>query len=142
MKDLKQVVVVAATNRPDVLDPALLRPGRFDRVIYVPPPDVESREQILRVHLKDKPLAPSLDIADIAQRTEGYSGADLASLCYEAAMDLVRAANEDNARIETANFLKALDRIQPSVRPEILDAYARLRDQFRRGGPRHATRAA
>lgn len=135
MKDLKQVVVVAATNRPDVLDPALLRPGRFDRVIYVPPPDVESREQILRVHLKEKPLAPSLDIAAIAQRTEGYSGADLASLCYEAAMDLVREATEDNAQIETANFLKALGRIQPSVRPETLDAYARLRDQFRRGGP-------
>ena len=80
------VILVAATNRPDVLDPALLRPGRFDRQIVVPNPDVMGREKILKVHMRNVPLAPDVDAKTIARGTPGFSGADLANLVNEAAL--------------------------------------------------------
>src|SRR6202000_125375 len=79
------VILIAATNRPDVLDPALLRPGRFDRQIVVPNPDLSGREKILRVHMRKVPLAPDVDAKTIARGTPGFSGADLANLVNEAA---------------------------------------------------------
>ena len=79
------IIVIAATNRPDVLDPALLRPGRFDRQVVVGLPDVRGREQILKVHMRRVPLAPDIDAAIIARGTPGFSGADLANLVNEAA---------------------------------------------------------
>ena len=78
------IIVIAATNRPDVLDPALLRPGRFDRQVVVPNPDVNGREKILRVHMKDVPLAADVNTKTIARGTPGFSGADLANLVNEA----------------------------------------------------------
>src|SRR5690606_1656195 len=80
------IIVMAATNRPDVLDPALLRPGRFDRKIIVDRPDVKGREEILKVHARNKPLAKDVDLKVIARRTPGFSGADLANLMNEAAI--------------------------------------------------------
>ncbi|HHU9913382.1 TPA: AAA family ATPase, partial [Escherichia coli] len=80
------IIVIAATNRPDVLDPALLRPGRFDRQVVVGLPDVRGREQILKVHMRRVPLAPDIDAAIIARGTPGFSGADLANLVNEAAL--------------------------------------------------------
>ena len=77
---LTNVVVIAATNRPDIIDPALLRPGRFDRILYVSPPDRESRLQIIKIHTKKKPLSQDINIAELADNTEGYTGADIASL--------------------------------------------------------------
>ena len=77
---LTNVVVIAATNRPDIIDPALLRPGRFDRLLYVPPPDKNSRMQIIKIHTKKKPLAEDINLDDLVGRTEGYTGADIASL--------------------------------------------------------------
>jgi cell division protease FtsH len=102
------VIVIAATNRPDVLDPALLRPGRFDRQVVVPLPDVRGREQILRVHMRKLPLAEDVNPAVIARSTPGFSGADLANLTNEAALFAARA----NRRVVSmAEFEKAKDKI-------------------------------
>ncbi|MFT4255714.1 MAG: ATP-dependent zinc metalloprotease FtsH [Pseudoxanthomonas sp.] len=102
------VIIIAATNRPDVLDPALLRPGRFDRQVVVGLPDVKGREQILRVHMRKLPLADDVDPMTIARGTPGFSGADLANLCNEAALFAARA-NEKDVRME--QFDRARDKI-------------------------------
>jgi cell division protease FtsH len=102
------VIVLAATNRPDVLDPALLRPGRFDRKIVVPPPDLHGREAILRVHTRDKKLASDVDLSVLARRTPGFVGADLENLCNEAAL---LAARKNKPAIEMADFEEALERV-------------------------------
>src|SRR5919112_1561565 len=87
---LTNVVVIAATNRPDIIDPALLRPGRFDRLLYVPPPDRDSRLQIIRIHTKKKPLAEGINVEQLADHTDGYTGADIASLSSAAVMLALR----------------------------------------------------
>ena len=102
------IIVMAATNRPDILDPALLRPGRFDRQITVGLPDVKGREEILRVHAKNKPLHPSVDLKTIAQRTPGFSGADLENLLNEAALVAARANKES---IDMSDIDEATDRV-------------------------------
>ncbi len=102
------VIVLAATNRPDVLDPALLRPGRFDRKIVVPPPDLHGREAILRVHTRTKKVASEVDLAVLARRTPGFVGADLENLCNEAAL---LAARKNKPAIEMDDFEEALERV-------------------------------
>lgn len=102
------VIIIAATNRPDVLDPALLRPGRFDRQVYVPTPDVKGREEILKVHTSKLPMAPDVDMAIIARGTPGFSGADLANLVNEAAL---LAARHDRAAVEMVDFESAKDKV-------------------------------
>lgn len=102
------VIVLAATNRPDVLDPALLRPGRFDRKIVVPPPDLRGREAILRIHTRNKKLAPDVDLSVLARRTPGFVGADLENLCNEAAL---LAARKNKPAIEMSDFEEALERV-------------------------------
>ena len=102
------VIIIAATNRPDVLDPALLRPGRFDRQVYVPTPDVKGREEILKVHTAKLPMSPDVDMAIIARGTPGFSGADLANLCNEAAL---LAARHDRAAVEMVDFESAKDKV-------------------------------
>ncbi len=102
------VIVLAATNRPDVLDLALLRPGRFDRKIAVPTPDLHGREAILKVHIREKKLSTNVDLALLARRTPGFVGADLENLCNEAAL---LAARRNKERIELDDFDEALDRV-------------------------------
>ncbi len=102
------VIIIAATNRPDVLDPALLRPGRFDRQITVGNPDVKGREQILRVHMKNVPLAPDVDAKIIARGTPGFSGADLANLVNEAAL---LAARRNKRMVTHSEFEEAKDKV-------------------------------
>ena len=102
------VIVLAATNRPDVLDPALLRPGRFDRQVHLPPPDARGREAVLRVHARGKPLDPSLDLSDLARATTGFSGADLANVLNEAA---ILAARRGERRIGSGEIEEAVDRV-------------------------------
>lgn len=102
------VIVMAATNRPDVLDPALLRAGRFDRQVVIDPPDRQGREAILRIHTVRIPLAPDVDLSTIARATPGMSGADLANLANEAALT---AARKNEAQVSQADFDQALDRI-------------------------------
>jgi cell division protease FtsH len=102
------VIVLAATNRPEILDPALLRPGRFDRRVFVNPPDANGREQILRVHTRHVPLAPEVDLKSLAASTSGMVGADLKNLVNEAALT---AARRNHDRVEMADFSDALERI-------------------------------
>ncbi|TVQ89953.1 MAG: ATP-dependent metallopeptidase FtsH/Yme1/Tma family protein [Deltaproteobacteria bacterium] len=102
------VILVAATNRPDVLDPALLRPGRFDRRIAVPAPDVRGREQILQIHSRRIPLADAVDLTIVARRTPGFSGADLENLCNEAAL---LAARKDKRQVDPEDFDAAVEKI-------------------------------
>jgi cell division protease FtsH len=106
------VILIAATNRPDVLDPALLRPGRFDRQVVVPRPDVKGREMILSVHAKKVPMAADVDLAVIARGTPGFSGADLANVVNEAAL---LAAREDKTVVETIDFDNAKDKVLMGV---------------------------
>ncbi|MDA0769361.1 MAG: ATP-dependent zinc metalloprotease FtsH [Chloroflexi bacterium] len=102
------VIVLAATNRPDILDPALLRPGRFDRRVILDNPDVKGREEILRVHSKGKPLADDIDIKKVAQQTMGFSGADLANLVNESA---ILAARKNQTVITDEEFAESIDRV-------------------------------
>ncbi|HMS45910.1 MAG TPA: ATP-dependent zinc metalloprotease FtsH, partial [Alphaproteobacteria bacterium] len=108
MDGFEGVILVAATNRPDVLDPALLRPGRFDRQIVVPNPDVSGREKILKVHMRKVPLAPDVDARVIARGTPGFSGADLANLVNEAAL---MAARKGRRYVTMQEFEEAKDKV-------------------------------
>jgi len=109
----KGIIILAATNRPDVLDPALLRPGRFDRRVVVPYPVLKDREEILKVHLRDKVLAEDIDPSILARKTPGFVGADLRNLCNEAAL---LAARKDKAVIDMADFEEATDRVWLGLR--------------------------
>jgi cell division protease FtsH len=102
------VIVVAATNRPDVLDPALLRPGRFDRQVVLDRPDIKGRREILNVHIKGKPLDKTVDLDELARRTPGFSGADLANLVNEAA---ILAARHNKKSVAPSDFNEAIDRV-------------------------------
>ena len=115
------VIMIAATNRPDVLDPALLRPGRFDRRIVVDPPDVNGREAILKIHAKGKPLANDVELATIAKRTPGFTGADLANTLNEAAL---LAARRNHTNIQMQDIEEALDRVMagPERKSRVMDA--------------------
>ncbi len=102
------VIVMAATNRGDILDPALLRPGRFDRKIVLDPPDVHDREEILKIHSKEKPLAQNIHFKEIAERTPGFSGADLANVANEAAL---LAARRNKKEVSQNEFLEAIEKV-------------------------------
>jgi len=102
------VIILAATNRPDILDPALLRPGRFDRKIVLDPPDVHDREEILKIHSKDKPLAKNINFKEVAERTPGFSGADLANVANEAAL---LAARQNKTEVDQHGFLEAIEKV-------------------------------
>ena len=127
------IVILAATNRPDVLDPALLRPGRFDRQIVVPLPEFEERAAILRVHSRDKRMGPDVDLDTMAKGTPGMSGADLANLVNEAALFAVRRAS---AQIERIDFESARDRIMMGARRDslILSAEEKRVTAYHEGG--------
>src|SRR5687768_7791232 len=104
----KAIIIMAATNRPEVLDPALLRPGRFDRQVLVDKPDVKGREEVLRIHTKQVKLSPVVDLRVVAARTAGFAGADLANLVNEAAL---LAARKDKTSVEMSDFEEAIDRL-------------------------------
>src|SRR5208283_5102577 len=92
VEELKGVLVLGATNRSDLLDPAILRPGRFDEVVEIPLPDVSERSEIFAIHLQNKPLGPGISFKNLASRSEGFSGADISSACNRAARQAVRRA--------------------------------------------------
>ncbi|KAJ3405316.1 spermatogenesis associated protein 5 [Chytridiales sp. JEL 0842] len=122
IEPLVNVTVVAATNRPDILDSALLRPGRFDRIVYVSPPDVASRREILRIQTKRMSCDSNVQIDELAEMTQGYSGAEVVAVCQEAAMN---AMEEDlNAEhVSRRHFEKAVSGITPRITPEMLQFY-------------------
>jgi len=127
---LQNVVVIGATNRPDILDSALLRPGRFDRRIYVPPPDYEARLQILKIKTKNMPLAKDVNLEELAKRMEGYSGADIDSVCREAALNALR--RDINAKeVTLKDFEEAMANIAPSITPEMEKWYRDMEKRFK-----------
>ncbi len=129
LEALHDVVVIGATNRPDIVDPALLRQGRFDRLIYIPVPSEEGRIKIFEIYLQKMPLAAAIDAAKLASKTEGYVGADVEGVCREAAMIALR---EDLKAKEVAmeHFEKALEVVKPSVDKEVEDVYKELENYF------------
>ncbi len=128
---LKNVVVIGATNRPDILDTALLRPGRFDRVVYVPPPDKKARLEIFKVHTRKMPLAEDVDLEKLAEMTEGYTGADIEAVCREAALSALREEMKPRP-VQMKHFLEALKVVPPSITPEDLKMYEEISKTFRR----------
>ncbi|MEM2381703.1 MAG: CDC48 family AAA ATPase [Candidatus Nezhaarchaeales archaeon] len=128
---LRKVVVMAATNRPDILDTALLRPGRFDRIVYVPPPDVKARLEILKVHTRSMPLAEDVDLQKIAEKTEYYTGADLEALCREAAMTALREDFKPK-KVSMKHFEEALKLVPPGLTPEDVKAYEEISKTFKK----------
>ena len=138
---LTNVLVIGATNRPDIVDPALLRPGRFDRLLYVPPPDRDSRVQILKIHIKKKPLDEAVDIEKLADQTDGYTGADIASLSSAAVMLALREhvskykdpkeaeKHKDELKIHMKHFEDAMKKIRPLSTQE-LNMYKIIAEQF------------
>jgi cell division protease FtsH len=131
----QEVIVLAATNRPDVLDPALLRPGRFDRQVTVPLPDREGREGILRIHTAKLPIAPDVNLELLSRKIVGMSGADIANICNEAALG---AARHSHKQVSMADFDEALDKvILGGERPSLTDPSARRIVAYHEGG--HAT---
>ncbi|MBB5253054.1 CDC48 family AAA ATPase [Sulfurisphaera ohwakuensis] len=156
---LNKVVVIAATNRPDILDPALLRPGRFDRLIYVPPPDKRARAEILKVHTRNVPLAEDITLDELAEKTEGYTGADIEALVREATINAMRKIFNDcdkkakdqcqsnvdcynskmrdcmnNAKVVVTkeDFNKALEVVKPSLTAADIQRYERLAKELKR----------
>jgi len=138
---LTNVVIIAATNRPDIIDPALLRPGRFDRLLYVPPPDKQSRVHVLKIHTKKKPLADDVKIDVLADQTEGYTGADIAALASAAVMLALREhvakykdpkeaeRTKEELKIHMSHFEEAMKKIRPLSKQEI-DMYKNVSEQF------------
>jgi transitional endoplasmic reticulum ATPase len=131
IQSLKGVVVLGATNRPDILDPALLRPGRFDRVLYVPPPDKAARLAIFKIHTREMPLDEDVDLDILASVTEGYTGADIEAVVREAAM-LAARENINAQKVSMRHFEKALLKIKPSVGAEEKAEYDRILSNFKK----------
>ncbi|MDT7968234.1 MAG: CDC48 family AAA ATPase [Candidatus Calditenuis sp.] len=130
IEELRDVIVIGATNRPDLMDPSALRPGRFDRLIYVPPPDERGRYQILKIYTRKMPLAEDVDLAKLAAMTEGYSGADLESLCREAGLAALRRS-PDAELVTWADFQEALKLVKPSINPQMLKEYEKISEVLR-----------
>jgi SpoVK/Ycf46/Vps4 family AAA+-type ATPase len=126
------VVVLAATNRPDKVDHALLRPGRFDRLLFVPPPDAAAREEIFKVLLKRTPLADDVDLRDLAVKADGYTGADLSALVREAGLAALMESLQAD-QVATRHFESALGCVKPSIGPaeEVLTMYKAFQRQGR-----------
>jgi transitional endoplasmic reticulum ATPase len=143
IEDLEDVVVIATSNRPDLIDSALLRPGRLDRHVHVPVPDEEARRAILDVHTRHKPLADDVDLDKLARKTEGYVGADIEAVAREASMAASRefinsvspeevADSVGNVRVTMDHFEDALDEINPSVTEETREEYEQIEKRFER----------
>ncbi|MDD5253672.1 MAG: CDC48 family AAA ATPase [Candidatus Nanoarchaeia archaeon] len=131
LEELTDIVVIAATNRPDIIDPALLRPGRFDRIVFVKPPEIEGREKIFNVHTKKMPLGKDVNVKKLAEETEGYTGADIEAVCREAAMLALR--EDINVKeIKKKHFDKAMKKITGSLTKETIERYESIEQDYLR----------
>ena len=141
LEELRNVVIIAATNRPDIIDSALLRPGRFDRLLFVPPPDLEARRQIFKIHTRKTPLAEDVNLDELAKRTDGYTGADIASVANTAVMlslreHISKSKDPEDAKkrakglkVAKRHYDEALQKIKP-MSSEELKMYERFSQQF------------
>ncbi len=122
VESLDGVIVVAATNRPEMIDPALLRSGRFERVLHVPPPDAAAREIIAKIHMEGMPLG-KFEVKSLLSDLEGYTGADIEAICREAALIAMRAGRKS---VSKKHFVEAVSRVRPTVTPEMLEYYKKM----------------
>jgi len=130
LEEMENVMVVGATNRPDMIDPALIRSGRFDRLVMIGEPEVEGREEILRIHTKRMPLAPDVSLRELAEITDGYVGSDLESIAREAAIEALRD-DPDADEVEMRHFRRAMESVRPTITEDILDYYERMKEEFK-----------
>ena len=131
IEDLSNVIVIGATNRPDMLDSALLRPGRFDRILLASSPSIEGREQIFKIHTKNMPLAKDFELKKILNETDGYVGADIESLVREAAMLALRE-DIDATNVNMKHFEEAMKKVSPSVTKSDIDRYRKIETEYLR----------
>ncbi|MBI5798226.1 CDC48 family AAA ATPase [Candidatus Woesearchaeota archaeon] len=140
LEELHGVVVIAATNRPDILDPALLRPGRFDRILLTPLPDEQSRKEIFELHMRNMPLAKDIVLKQLVEKTVNYVGSDIEGVCREAAMLALRE-NIKATEVRMEHFLEALAKVRGSVRSEDMKRYEEIEESYiriARGAEIHA----
>ena len=131
LQELNDVIIMGATNRPDIVDPALLRPGRFDRIIFTPTPDDKSRLGILQIHTKGMPLAEDVDLNILAEKTQNFVGADIQSLCREAAILSLR--DDMNSEIVSMKYFEeALQKVRPSITQEDIKRYETIEEEYLR----------
>jgi transitional endoplasmic reticulum ATPase len=133
LEEMGDVMVIGATNRPDMIDPALIRSGRFDRLVMVGEPDIEGREQILKIHTDDTPLSPDVSLRELAEMTGGYVGSDLESIGREAAIEALRE-DDDAEVVNMKHFRQAMESVRPTITDDIRDYYEQMQDEFKGGG--------
>jgi transitional endoplasmic reticulum ATPase len=129
VESLDGVIVIAATNRPEMIDPALLRSGRFERILHIPPPDEKSREAILKIHASKMPLG-KFDLESLAKKIEDYTGADIEAICREAALIAIRAGRKS---VSKKHFEEAITRVRPTITPQMLEYYEKLEERLSSG---------
>jgi transitional endoplasmic reticulum ATPase len=132
LEELQSVVLIGATNRPNLVDPALLRPGRFDELVYVGTPSAEGRARILRIHTKAMPLAGDVDLDRIAAETERFTGADLEDVVRRAGLNAIRRAGGGVETVNAADFADALEHSRATVTPEMEEDYARMKGELKK----------
>ena len=132
LEELQSVVVIGATNRPTLVDPALLRPGRFDELVYVGTPDAKGRERILGIHTADMPLASDVDLAAIAGRTDRFTGADLEDVVRRAGLNALRRAGRDVREVTAADFAEALEDSRATVTEQMEGEYRKMRGELKK----------
>lgn len=136
-ESLTGVLVLAATNRPEAMDPALLRPGRFDQILYVGPPDVSAREAVFGVHLRGLALASDVEIPELARITDGYSGAEIKAICNEAGLAVLDRCDEDETgtekmEISMADLVAAVEKTPRNITAMMISGYEIWSRQFKR----------
>lgn len=129
VESLDEVIIVAATNRPEMIDPALLRSGRFERVLHVPPPDKPAREAIMNIHSAGMPLS-TFSMKDILSGMDGFTGADIEAVCREAALIAMRAGKR---KVTKGHFEDAISRVRPTVTPDMLEYYSKMEERLTSG---------
>jgi len=129
LEGLHDIIVIGATNRPDMIDPALMRPGRFDKILLVDAPDEKARQNIFKVHTKKMPLAKDVNLDDLAKKAEGYTGADIEAVTREAAMLALRES-ADAKEVKKKHFEDALKKISPSVTKSTIEVYKKMEESF------------
>ncbi|WP_305097334.1 CDC48 family AAA ATPase [Croceibacterium aestuarii] len=132
MEEMNSIVVIGATNRPNLIDPALLRPGRFDELVYVGPPDASGRERILGIHTRNMPLGSDVDLAKIASKTERYTGADLEDVVRRAGLIAIRKGGAEAKDVSATDFAEALEDSRPTVTEQMESEYAKMKGELKR----------
>jgi transitional endoplasmic reticulum ATPase len=140
LEELRGVIVIGATNRPDIIDPALLRPGRFDEIILVPVPDRGAKREIFKVHMKRMPVAEDVILNELVDRSDNYTGADIGSVCKKAGRLALRE-DLNAVVVRRKHFMEALKMTEPSVTEEMIRYYQNIGGELKRKGAREIERS-